>query len=245
MDTRRIALAWARTGEGDLGQGEEQPKERMPMPLEEGKPIEESEKSSATEPHEEDGADSPEGEGQKDGPTSEEGAPETAPQAVDIETNPERKPPLWMSAALPVAAGALALVIMLWVGRRTRPKRFHGILTHEGCPGIEVRNPGGCQETVQDVIDRTDGIKECMEELRESGAETWIPASSKMELVCADEEGEETVRACRADEKRLLRMLRAMKEAESAGVRIFDDRTGMDVRLRYKIQGTEKRSDSD
>lgn len=49
-------------------------------------------------------------------------------------------------------------------------------------------------EPVQEGIDRSDNLEECLEELKGSGAKTYLPASVRMEISCRDADGPSALR---------------------------------------------------
>lgn len=144
--------------------------------------------------------------------------------------------PLWIAAAALAGMGVLALLLMLLKGRR---RVFHGILTTEENPSIEVDAPEGTDETVQEVIDRTETLEECLEELKESGAKTSLPAAARMEISCRDADGQERTVKAKADEDRMFGTLSRVKGCGTADVRLYHDRYGIDIRLKFKLQKNE------
>lgn len=140
--------------------------------------------------------------------------------------------PLWIIPAALAVMGMLALLFMLAKGRR---RVFHGILTTEENPSVKVDAPDGMDETVQEVIDRSDNLEECLEELRGSGAKTYLPASARMEISCRDADGQERTVKGRADEDRMFGALSRIEDCDAADVRLFHDRYGIDIRLKFRL----------
>lgn len=140
--------------------------------------------------------------------------------------------PLWTIPAVLAAVGILAAVIMLLKGRR---KTFHGILTTEENPSVKVDAPEGTDETVQEVIDRSDNLEECLEELKGSGAATCLPAAVRMEISYRGADGQERTIKGRADEDRLFDTLSRIEDCDTADVRLYHERYGIDIRLKFRL----------
>ncbi len=140
--------------------------------------------------------------------------------------------PLWIIPAALAVMGMLALLFMLAKGRC---RAFHGILTTEENPSVKVDAPDGMDETVQEVIDRSDNLEECLEELKGSGAKTYLPASVRMEISCRDEDGQERTIKGRADEERMFGTLSRIEDCDTADVRLYHERYGIDIRLKFKL----------
>ena len=207
-----------------LRQADKQEKaESLQEPAKQRKPVKkeetEAEKEALQEPAAEDGdpqAQSGEPEKQEDEPTA----------------GVRAGFPLWIAAAALAGMGILALMILLIKGRR---RVFSGILTTEENPSIEVDAPERADETVQEVIDRTENLEECLEELKGSGAKTYLPAAARMEISYRGADGRERKVKAKADEKRMFRILSRIGDCETVGVRLFHDRYGIDIRLKFKL----------
>lgn len=140
--------------------------------------------------------------------------------------------PLWIIPAVLILMGIFALLVMLLKGRR---KTFHGILTTEENPSVKVDAPDGMDETVQEVIDRSETLAECLEELKGSGAATYLPAAVRMEISYRDADGQERTIKGKADEDRLFGTLSRIADCDTADVRLYHDRYGIDIRLKFKL----------
>jgi len=150
-----------------------------------------------------------------------------------VEEKPrQEKPSLWM---LPAAFAVLGIAALAVLRGRRRQQKFHGILTWEENPAIEINNPKECLETVQEVIDRTENLADCRKELKKSGARTYLPASAGMEVRYTDEDGEVQVIEEGASEKKMVHILSSICGSEKADVRIFHEQTGIDIKLTYKL----------
>lgn len=144
--------------------------------------------------------------------------------------------PLWIIPAVLILMGIFALLVMLLKGRR---KTFHGILTTEENPSVKVDAPDGMDETVQEVIDRTETLAECLEELKGSGAATYLPAAVRMEISYRDADGQERTIKGKADENRLFGTLSRIADCDTADVRLYHDRYGIDIRFKVKLRKKE------
>lgn len=140
--------------------------------------------------------------------------------------------PLWIIPAVLILMGIFALLVMLLKGRC---KTFHGILTTEENPSVKVDAPDGMDETVQEVIDRTETLAECLEELKGSGAATYLPAAVRMEISYRDADGQERTIKGKADEDRLFGTLSRIADCDTADVRLYHDRYGIDIRLKFRL----------
>lgn len=225
VDTRRIALVWDRAGE--MTSALEIPDTGAEILLQEETTAESGETEivlpEIQEPEVQD----------QDVTVSEEEQPSTGAEP-DIEPEEPRKEklPLWMLPAVAALFGIVALAVMFC---RKRRQKFHGILTWEENASIEISNPKECLETVQEVIDRTENLADCMKKLRESGAKTCIPVSTRMEVIYTDEDGETQVIEDGADEKKMVRILSSIRGCERADVRICHEQAGIDIKLTYKL----------
>ena len=144
--------------------------------------------------------------------------------------------PLWIIPAVLILMGIFALLVMLLKGRR---KTFHGILTTEENPSVKVDAPDGMDETVQEVIDRSETLAECLEELKGSGATTYLPAAVRMEISYRDADGQERTIKGKADEDRLFGTLSRIADCDTADVCLYHDRYGIDIRLKVKLRKKE------
>ena len=169
---------------------------------------------------------------EQDVTVSEEQPVTGAEPEVKTEEPRKEKLPLWMLPAVAALFGIAALAVMFC---RRRRQKFHGILTWEENSSIEISNPRECLETVQEVIDRTENLSDCMKKLRESDAKTCIPVSARMEVIYTDGDGETQVIESAASEKKMIRILSSLHESERAGVRIYHEQAGIDINLKYKL----------
>lgn len=222
VDTRRIALVWDRAGEvtpvleiADAG---------AEIVLQE-ETTAESEETETVLPE----IREPEVQEQADAITEEE---QTGAETEETEELRTEKLPLWMLPAAFAVFGIAAMAVMLY---RRRREKFHGILTWEENSSVEISNPKECLETVQEVIDRTENLADCMKALRESGAKTYLPVSTRMEVAYTDEDGETQVIEDGASEKKMARILSSIHGSERANVRIYQEQAGIDIKLTYKL----------
>ena len=209
-DTRWIAVVWDNTGEDTGALEAAEPFREI---LQQVETAEESGETETLLPE----IQEPEVQ-EQDVTVSEEQPVTGAEPEVKTEEPRKEKLPLWMLPAGFAFFGIAALAVMLF---RKRKQRFHGILTWEENASIEISNPKECLETVQEVIDRTETLADCMKKLKESGAKTCIPVSARMEVIYTDGDGETQVIESAASEKKMIRILSSLHESERAGVRIY------------------------
>ena len=88
---------------------------------------------------------------------------------------------------------------------------------------------------MQEVIDRTETLAECLEELKGSGAATYLPTAVRMEISYRDADGQERTIKGKADEDRLFGTLSRIADCDTADVRLYHDRYGIDIRLKFKL----------
>lgn len=115
-----------------------------------------------------------------------------------------------------------------------RKKGFHGILTKEENPYLTVEAPENVTETVQDIIDRTGNIEECIAELRENKAVTYLPFGTKIAVFYT--EGNDTLKTIhlKADEEKLFEVLKSLSGKGKTVVRFTHEAAKLDIRLRYQ-----------
>lgn len=225
VDTHRIALVWERAGEKTAAL--EIPDTGVEILLQEETTAEPGETKTVLPEIRE-----PEAEMQVEAVTEEEQPENEAESDTEPEEPRKEKLPLWLLPVASAVFGIAALAVMLF---RKRKQRFHGILTWEENASIEIRNPKECLEMVQEVIDRSENLVDCMKKLRESGAKTCIPVSARMEVIYTDGDGETQVIESAASEKKMIRILSSLHESERAGVRIYHEQAGINIHLKYKL----------
>ncbi len=115
-----------------------------------------------------------------------------------------------------------------------KKKGFHGILTKEENPYLTVEAPENVTETVQDIIDRTEGIQECIEKLRKSKAMTYLPFGTKITVFYAEESKELKTIHLKADEEKLFEILKSLSEEEKVIVQFTHEAAKLNIRLRYQ-----------
>ena len=119
-------------------------------------------------------------------------------------------------------AGLGILLLFLLCRRR---KKFHGILTEESIRGIKVVTGDGPDELAQEVIDHCDSPEECLKALKESGAVTYLPADTVMEVAYLGRDGVPVCLEQEADEKDMYRMLGKLEGCGKVKVALsLDDR---------------------
>lgn len=137
-----------------------------------------------------------------------------------------------------MAVGALFpylwMFLLFYFCRRSR-KRFHGILTDEYNRFIRLENVTAGARTVQDIIDETGSLRECVAEILKEETITCIPKQSRMVFVYSDRQGGTVSREEAADEAEMFRILEELEGTGQVKVWIRCRRAGIDIPLEFWV----------
>lgn len=111
---------------------------------------------------------------------------------------------------------------------------FHGILTKEENPYLTVDAPKDMTETVQDVIDRTDSMEECIATLRESKAVTYLPFGTRISVFYTEKEDVLKTICLKAKEEKLFAALESLSGKEEVIVRFTNEAAKLHIRLCFQ-----------
>lgn len=137
-----------------------------------------------------------------------------------------------------MAVGALFpylwMFLLFYFCRRSR-KRFHGILTDEDNRFIRLENVTVGARAVQDIIDETGSLRECVAEILKEETITCIPKQSRMVFVYSDRQGGTVSREEDADEAEMFRILEELEGTGQVKVWIRCRRAGIDIPLEFWV----------
>ena len=125
--------------------------------------------------------------------------------------------------------------IAFFTGRiffRKNRKGFHGILTKTENPYLTVNAPENMTETVQDVIDRTGSIEECIAELKKSGAVTYLPSGTRITVFYTGKDDALETIYLKADEEKLFAILKGLPEKGKIIVQFTNEAAKLNIKLR-------------
>ncbi len=115
---------------------------------------------------------------------------------------------------------------------RKNRKGFHGILTKTENPYLIVDAPENMTETVQDVIDRTGSIEECIAELKKSKAVTYLPSGTRITVLHTGKDDTLKTIHLKADEEKLFTILKYLPEKGKIMVQFTNEAAKLNIKLR-------------
>lgn len=162
-----------------------------------------------------------------------------------VKTGDEAYAKLLVTAAIGLACVVLLILlcgiteagsyIAFFTGRiffRKNRKGFHGILTKTENPYLTVDAPENMTETVQDVIDRTGSIEECIAELKKSGAVTYLPSGTRITVFYTGKDDALETIHLKADEDKLFAILKELPEKGKIMVQFTNEAAKLNMKLR-------------
>lgn len=162
-----------------------------------------------------------------------------------VKTGDEAYAKLLVTAAIGLACMVLLILlcgiteagsyIAFFTGRiffRKNRKGFHGILTKTENPYLTVDAPENMTETVQDVIDRTGSIEECIAELKESEAVTYLPSGTRITVFYTGKDNALETIHLKADEEKLFAILKGLPEKGKIMVQFTNEAAKLNMKLR-------------
>ncbi len=162
-----------------------------------------------------------------------------------VKTGDEAYAKLLVTAAIGLACVVLLILlcgiteagsyIAFFTGRiffRKNRKGFHGILTKTENPYLTVNAPENMTETVQDVIDRTGSIEECIAELKKSGAVTYLPSGTRITVFYTGKDDALETIYLKADEEKLFAILKGLPEKGKIIVQFTNEAAKLNIKLR-------------
>jgi hypothetical protein len=119
---------------------------------------------------------------------------------------------------------------------RKKRRGFHGILTKEVNRHLIVDAPEDMTETVQDVINRTGSIEECIAELQKSEAMTYLPIGTKITIFYTQNDYTPKTIHLKADEEKLFAILKSFPGKGKIMVQFTNEEAKLNIRLSWTEQ---------
>lgn len=92
--------------------------------------------------------------------------------------------------------------------------------------------PENMTETVQDVIDRTGSIGECIAELKESKAMTYLPSGTRITVFHTGKDDALKTIHLKADEEKLFAILKGLPEKGKIMIQFTNEAAKLNMKLR-------------